>query len=648
MAEKAAISAALKANKEHQHALKDYIERLENELQTVDKMIEDVDTEDDAEVNQDDSLVCVEGAKKPLSIVLPRTLLSEDSPFFEDAQWKKRYDEFTTVNQLKAKEHDALREAVRSENMRMQTLEAQTRNQPIDLKAFPPEHFEQNTEGIDWRRVSVKVNSLLPRNSPRTPRECEIRWIGHLHPSINNGPWTPEETTHLKDILAEGGPDKCPRDWVGIVQRLGTNRTPIDCMRHGMTRRIHVWSPEVDKKLLEAVELYGQNNWQLVAMSVSKDATAHQCQKRYLDSLDPSIKSGPWTAEEDEQLRRAIAAFAGEAAFAEGASTSKKQSIPWQDIALFVPGRTNNQCREHYISMLKTKNKTTKSRTSRSAKGKGKSLDPTMADDEEKIDDYSDLSDLTEEEQRAQENKGEPRAKTRALARKKSEHKGKDRIGTPDRNNGRTPRNTELRDRPKRPQSEKVPHLGPKPKPRVRPRPRVQTHGSGSSAVTKESSREPSHRTESELQPEPGRDGTPSSVPARTPDNVDSGDAQSTPKVSLRNQNRRSSRRGITNMRVPNEHTGNAEDDRPSTGFEDHTQRIDDDQEKAPSSPEPVNKRRKIATRNRRAAEPRAVDARNQTSDNSGAIDGLTEVAASEHTGNEQLRRSSRLSKSGE
>ncbi|KAL5530603.1 hypothetical protein ACEPAF_6861 [Sanghuangporus sanghuang] len=640
MTEKAAIDAALKANKEHRHALKDYIELLEKELQTVDKMIEDVDTEDDAEVNQDDSIVYVEGAKKPVSIVLPRTLLSEDSPFFEDAQWKKRYDEFTTVNQLKAKEHDALKEAVRSENMRMQTLEAQKRNQPIDIKAFPPEHFEQNTEGIDWRRVSVKVNSLLPRNYPRTPRECEIRWLGHLHPSINNGPWTPEETAHLKDIIAEDGPDKCPRDWVGIAQRLGSNRTPIDCMRHGMTRRIHVWSPEADKKLLEAVELYGQNNWQLVAMSVSEDATAHQCQKRYLNALDSSIKNGPWTIEEDEQLRRTIAAFAGEAAVAQDASTSKKRSIPWQDVALFVPGRTNNQCREHYLSMLKSKkNKSTEDRTSRSAKGKGKAVEPIMSDDEEKNDDYSDLSDLTEG---VQMDKDKPKAKTKARAGKKSEHKGKGRIGTPDRNNESTPRNADLRDSPKRPQSDTVLHSGPKPKPRMRPRPRIQTPGAGSSTATQEPILEPRQRTESELQPEPGRDGTSSNIPTRTPDNVDNGGAQSTPKVSPRNQSRRSSRRGMTNKRVTDERTGDARYDRPSTGFEDHMQRIGDDQEKASSSPEPA-KRRKTA-RNSRTAEPSPADSQIPTSDNFRSIVGVSEVAASGQRGNKKLRRSFRLS----
>ena len=135
-------------------------------------------------------------------MVLPRALLSEDSPFVTDARWKKQYDDFTTVSQskiltilsdvvaltylrlVKAKEHEALREAVRTENMRIQTLDAQNqwafqlwlcfqsvlnyllspsmayRNQLIDVRAFPPDHFEENVKGIDWKRVSAKV--LLP------------------------------------------------------------------------------------------------------------------------------------------------------------------------------------------------------------------------------------------------------------------------------------------------------------------------------------------------------------------------------------------------------------------------------------------------------------------------------------------------------
>lgn len=44
-----------------------------------------------------------------------------------------------------------------------------------------------------------------------------------------------------------------------------TNRTPLDCMRHGTIRKTHVWTPESDLALLEAIKIYGLNNWLLGA-----------------------------------------------------------------------------------------------------------------------------------------------------------------------------------------------------------------------------------------------------------------------------------------------------------------------------------------------------------------------------------------------
>lgn len=169
-------------------------------------------------------------------------------------------------------------------------------------------------------------------------------------------------------------------------------------MRHGTQRKMHTWSSESDKKLLEAVELYGQNNWQLgtshniylcdisphdkcklVAMSVSEDANGHQCQKRFFDTVNPALKGGPWTEEEDEKLRRAIAAFSGVSVPISGeernaASGAGKPPIPWQDVALFVPGRNNNQCRERFQLLGKDRNKTIR----QGSKGKGKA---TTTDD---------------------------------------------------------------------------------------------------------------------------------------------------------------------------------------------------------------------------------------------------------------------------
>ena len=69
-----------------------------------------------------------------------------------------------------------------------------------------------------------------------------------------------------------------------------------------------------------------------MARHVSEDATAAQCQARYQRSLDPTIRRGPWSAEEDTQLNRAVEVF--------GRS--------WMDVCAWVPGRSNEQCRERY------------------------------------------------------------------------------------------------------------------------------------------------------------------------------------------------------------------------------------------------------------------------------------------------------------
>ncbi|KAH9942556.1 Homeodomain-like protein [Amylocystis lapponica] len=331
--------SAVQANKDHQYALKVYTERLEAELETVDKLLATADIsehEDELEVNAG-GIVVVPGSIKPDGLVAPGDLLNEMSPLRDDAMRRQRYVESTVIHPMKQSELDALADGVRAENHRLHALEAQLRGQQpfVGMDNHPPSHFEINKLGIDWERVAMKkVSSSGSSIVQRSAKECEIRWLGERHPQFNHTQWTQSEINRVRELLS--GAKEGQVDWVDVAAKLGTRRTPIDCMRHAINRRVHIWTPEADERLLEAVRVYGVDSWTLVARLVSEDCTPTQCQSRYTRSLDPNIKRGSWTAEEDDQLRRAVAVF----------------GHSWIEVATYVPGRNNEQCRDRYQDNL--------------------------------------------------------------------------------------------------------------------------------------------------------------------------------------------------------------------------------------------------------------------------------------------------------
>ena len=74
----------------------------------------------------------------------------------------------------------------------------------------------------------------------------------------------------------------------------------------------------------------------IVARNVSPHATAAQCQTRWSKTLDPTLKRGNWTEEEDERLRKSVAAY----------------GALWVQVAPAISGRTNDQCRERWHELV--------------------------------------------------------------------------------------------------------------------------------------------------------------------------------------------------------------------------------------------------------------------------------------------------------
>ncbi|KAJ1392018.1 SANT/Myb domain [Sesbania bispinosa] len=192
-----------------------------------------------------------------------------------------------------------------------------------------PESIREFLPKVNWDRLaSMYVVG-------HTGAECESRWLNCEDPLINHGPWAREEDRSLLIIVQDMG----IRNWFDIAAKLGTNRTPFQCLaRYQRSLNPSMlnseWTAEEDAQLCSAVEFFGESNWQSVA-SVLERRTGTQCSNRWKKSLRP-VRKGSFSQEEDMRLTVAVMLFGRK----------------WSLIAKFVPGRIQSQCRDRYLNSL--------------------------------------------------------------------------------------------------------------------------------------------------------------------------------------------------------------------------------------------------------------------------------------------------------
>eukprot|EP01035_Chromulina_nebulosa_P018766 gene18766-24533_t len=95
------------------------------------------------------------------------------------------------------------------------------------------------------------------------------------------------------------------------------------------------WTTEEDNRLREAISLYGELNWRVIANFVGTRDNV-QCLQRWQKVIRPGLVKGQWSDEEDTLLTYLV-------------SLGFKN---WGKLASHMPGRTSKQCRERWCHHL--------------------------------------------------------------------------------------------------------------------------------------------------------------------------------------------------------------------------------------------------------------------------------------------------------